>query len=59
MRREHARCFHAEPGRNAGHQHALAAQIHAFQHFIGGRSGTKYLAHRVLRFLEGVPSPAA
>ena len=33
----------AEPGGDAGHQHALAAQVDAREHLVGGRVRTKRL----------------
>ena len=36
VRDERARRLHAETGRHAGHQHALAFQVYALEHFVGG-----------------------
>ena len=36
VRGERARRLDAQPGRDAGHQHALAAEIDACEHVVGG-----------------------
>ena len=41
VRRERAGRLDAKAGRHPGHQHALAAQAYAVQHFVGGGCGSK------------------
>ncbi len=43
MRRQRPRGLDAEPGRYAGHQHALAGEIDAFEHLVRGGFRAKNL----------------
>ena len=41
--------LHTKPCRYAGHQNALAAQVHAFKHFVRRGRGSKFSSHSFLR----------
>jgi hypothetical protein len=48
VRRQRSGGFHAQPGRNAGDQNPLAAQVNAFEHLVGGRCCAKGSSHGFL-----------
>jgi AcrR family transcriptional regulator len=53
VRGQGARGLDAKPGRDAGDQDALAAQVDAFEHLVGRGCGSKWSSHGFLRCLVG------